>query len=106
MSSKTYTLSPAKIGNSAGFRLPASFYRDNPQFANATGWVEVVAKDTLLIKVEPHTFEDEDDSNDLMLSLFLDFITKDALKYSDRLEAYTEAMAQDDDELLAGVELD
>ena len=106
MSSKTYTLSPAKIGNSAGFRLPASFYRDNPQFANAMGWVEVVAKDTLLVKLEPSPLETEDEENELMLSLFLDFITKDALKHSDRLEAYTEAMAQDDDELLVGVELD
>jgi antitoxin PrlF len=106
MSAKTYTLSPAKIGNSAGFRLPASFYRDNPQFANAMGWVEVVAKDTLLVKLEPRTLETEDDDNDLMLSLFLDFITKDALKNEHRLEAYTEAMALDDDELLAGVELD
>ena len=106
MSSKTYTLSPAKIGNSAGFRLPASFYRDNPQFANAMGWVEVVAKDTLLVKLEPSPLETEDEENELMLSLFLDFITKDALKHSDRLEAYTEAMAEDDDELLVGVELD
>ena len=46
------------------------------------------------------------ENNELMLSLFLDFITKDALKNSDRLEAYTEAMAQDDDELLEGVEID
>ena len=106
MSSKTYTLSPAKIGNSSGFRLPASFYRDNPQFANATGWVEVVATDTLLIKLEPIASESEDDGDGLMLSLFLDFITKDALKHSDRLEAYTDAMEKDDDELLAGVELD
>ena len=106
MSSKTYSISPAKIGNSTGFRLPASFYRDNPQFANATGWVEVVAQDTLLIKLEPSSPESEDEDNELMLSLFLDFITKDALKHSDRLEAYTEAMAKDDDELLAGVELD
>jgi antitoxin PrlF len=39
-----------------------------------------------------------------LLSLFLDFLTKDALKNSDRLEAYTEEMSQEDDELLAGVE--
>ncbi len=107
MSSKTYTLSPAKIGNSSGFRLPASFYRDYPQFTNATGWVEVLANDTLLIKLEPVAPEAEDDEgNELILSLFLDFITKDALKNSDRLEAYTEAMAKEDDELLAGVDLE
>jgi antitoxin PrlF len=108
MRSKTYSLAPAKIGNSSGFRLPVSFYRDHPRFANATGWVEVLADDTLLIKLEPVEVERESDeeNNELMLSLFLDFITKDALKNSDRLEAYTEAMAQDDDELLEGVEID
>ncbi len=108
MSSKTYTLSPAKIGNSLGFRLPASFYHDNPQFANATGWVKVLPDNTLLVKLEPVTPEadEEEEDDNLMLSLFLDFITKDALKNSDKLEAYTEAMAQEDDELLAGVELD
>jgi antitoxin PrlF len=108
MRSKTYSLAPAKIGNSSGFRLPVSFYRDHPRFANATGWVEVLGDDTLLIKLEPVTNEpaSDEENNELMLSLFLDFITKDALKNSDRLEAYTEAMAQDDDELLEGVEID
>lgn len=107
MNAKTYPLSPAKIGNSSGFRLPASFYRDHPQFNNATGWVEVVADNTLLVKLEPAPLEPEEEEEDnLILSLFLDFITKDALKNSDRLEAYTEAMAQDDDELLAGVDLE
>lgn len=108
MGSKTYSLAPAKIGNSLGFRLPVSFYRDHPRFANATGWVEVLTDDTLLVKLEPVTNESEsnEENNELMLSLFLDFITKDALKNSDRLEAYTEVMAQDDDELLEGVEID
>jgi antitoxin PrlF len=41
----TYPLTPAKIGNAAGFRLPASFYRDHPQFVNATGWIEVLSDD-------------------------------------------------------------
>ena len=108
MNSKIYTLSPSKIGNSSGFRLPVSFYRDNPQFTNATGWVEVLTDNTLLIKLEPPTSEPEEEEADdsLMLSLFLDFVTKDALKNSDHLEAYTEAMSQEDDELLAGVEVE
>jgi antitoxin PrlF len=42
-----------------------------------------------------------------MLSLFLDFLTKQALLNPDaELEAYTEAMAAEDEELMAGVELD
>jgi antitoxin PrlF len=129
MSSKTYILSPAKIGNASGFRLPASFYRDHPQFTNATGWVEVLANDTLLIKLETVEPALEEEGDEVILSLFLDFITKDALKNSggmhsarealplenregfpkelgNRLEAYTEAMAQEDDELLAGVDLE
>ena len=101
-----YPLSPARIGNSSGFRLPASFYRDHPEFVNATGQVQVIAKDTLLVKLErvdTLAYESEDD---LMLSLFLDIITKAALRDPSHLEAYTEAMAQEDDDLLTGIEID
>jgi antitoxin PrlF len=106
MTDRTYPLAPAKIGNASGFRLPASFYRDHPQFVNATGWVEVLSDDTVLVKLEPQPVEAESDSDDLMLSLFLDFITKDALTNPEQLEAYTEAMSDEDDELLAGVVVD
>ena len=41
-----------------------------------------------------------------MLSLFLDLVTKDALTNPEQLEAYTEEMADEDDELLAGVVVD
>jgi antitoxin PrlF len=41
-----------------------------------------------------------------MLSLFLDLITKDALTNPENLEAYTEEMSDEDDELLAGVVID
>ncbi|MEE3718564.1 hypothetical protein V2H45_17630 [Tumidithrix elongata RA019] len=107
MTAKTYPLTPAKIGNASGFRLPASFYRDHPQFVNAAGWVEMLSDDTLLVKLEPNQVNlDEEDEQELMLSLFLDFITKDALQTPSNLEPYTEAMAQADDELLAGVVID
>jgi antitoxin PrlF len=106
MTNPTYPLAPAKIGNAAGFCLPASFYRDHPQFVNATGWVEVLSDDTVLVKLEPQPIEPVYDSEDLMLSLFLDFITKDALTNPENLEAYTEEMSDDDDELLAGVVID
>ncbi len=101
MTNPTYPLAPAKIGNASGFRLPASFYRDHPQFINATGWVEVLSDDTVLVKLEPQPIEP--DSEDLMLSLFLDLITKDALTNPENLQAYTEEMSDNDDELLAGV---
>jgi hypothetical protein len=48
----------------------------------------------------------EPEGDELILGLFLDFITKDVLQNNAHLEAYTEAMAQDDDELLSGVELE
>jgi antitoxin PrlF len=111
MTNPTYPLAPAKIGNASGFRLPASFYRDHPQFVNATGWVEVLSDDTVLVKLEPQpitkgasgAIETVSDSNDLMLSLFLDLITKDALTNPENLKAYTQKMSDNDDELLAGV---
>jgi antitoxin PrlF len=106
MTNPTYPLAPAKIGNASGFRLPASFYRDHPQFVNATGWVEVLSDDTVLVKLEPQPIEPASDAEDLMLSLFLDLITKDALTNPENLEAYTEEMSDDDDELLAGVVID
>jgi antitoxin PrlF len=106
MTNPTYPLAPAKIGNASGFRLPASFYRDHPQFVNATGWVEVLSDDTVLVKLEPQTVESVSDSDDLMLSLFLDLITKDALTNPQNLEAYTQEMSDADDELLAGVVID
>jgi antitoxin PrlF len=104
MTNPIYPLAPAKIGNSSGFRLPASFYRDRPQFVNATGWVEVLNDNTLLVRLKPQPVEP--DSDDLMLSLFLDLVTKDALTNPEHLEAYTEEMADEDDELLAGVIID
>jgi antitoxin PrlF len=104
MTNPTYPLAPAKIGNASGFRLPASFYRDLPQFVNAAGWVEVLNDNTLLVRLEPQPVEP--DSDDLMMSLFLDLVTKDALTNPEHLEAYTEEMADEDDELLAGVVID
>lgn len=106
MTDKIYPIAPAKIGNAAGFRLPASFWRDRPQFVNASGWVEVLSDDTLLIKLEPQPIAAESDAEDLIMSLFLDLITKDALSNPQHLEAYTEEMAAEDDELLAGVIVD
>lgn len=105
MTKKRYNLTWAKIGNGSGFRLSADFFKDNPQFKEAKGAVEVIGPDTLLVRLQPQLLEEEDD--ELMLSLFLDFITKQALSNPDvELEAYTEVMAAEDEELIAGVELD
>jgi antitoxin PrlF len=45
--------------------------------------------------------------DELMLSLFLDFILEQSLSNPVQgIEAYTEAMAYEDDELMAGVGID
>jgi len=57
MSQKRYKLSWAKIGNAAGFRLSANFFKDYPQFAKAEGAVEVIKPDTLLVRLQPRSVE-------------------------------------------------
>jgi antitoxin PrlF len=66
----------------------------------------ILSDDTVLVKIEPQKVESVSDSDDLMLSLFLDLITKDALTNPQNLEAYTQEMSDADDELLAGVVID
>jgi antitoxin PrlF len=107
MNSNTYPLTPAKIGNASGFRLPAAFYRDHPQFVNASGTVELIDDRLLLVKLAPNPSDrPENDEHELMLSLFLDLISKDILQNPTNLEPYTEAMSQADEELLTGVNIE
>ena len=99
-----YRVTPARIGNSSGLRLPAAFYRDHPQFAGAAGQVEVLSDDTLLLRLESTEQQDsEAEEEGLMLGLFLDFLSRQALTTDQGPVLYTEAMAAEDDELLAGV---
>ncbi len=107
MASAPYRVTPARIGNSAGLRLPAAFYRDHPQFAGAAGQVEVLSDNTLLLRLEspePQNTDAEEDS--LMLGLFLDFLSRQALSADQGPVLYSEAMAAEDDDLLAGVSID
>ena len=107
MASSRYRVTPAQIGNSFGLRLTAAFYRDHPQFKAAPGQVEVLSNDTMLLRFEPSErpgAEPEDES--LMLGLFLDLLTHEALTAAAGPVPYTEAMAAEDDELLAGVTVD
>lgn len=107
MASSRCRVTPAQIGNSSGLRLPAAFYRDHPQFTGAPGQVEVLSNDTMLLRFEPserQSREPEDES--LMLGLFLDLLTRQALTAAAGPVPYTEAMAAEDDELLAGYTLD
>ncbi len=107
MSTSPYRITAAQIGNSSGLRLPAAFYRDHPQFQGASGQVEVLSSNTLLLRLEPQVQADtEPEDESLLLGLFLDFLTRQALMGGPGPRLYTEAMAADDDALLAGVEVD
>ena len=107
MAVSPYRVTPARIGNSSGLRLPAAFYRDHPQFAGAAGQVEVLDDRTLLLRLEPEEQQQgEAEEDSLMLGLFLDFLSRQALTADQGPVLYTEAMAADDDELLAGVTVD
>lgn len=107
MAAAPYRVTPARIGNSSGLRLPAAFYRDHPQFNSAAGHVEVLNDTTLLLRLEtPDLPEAEAEDDSLMLGLFLDFLSRQALKADDGPVLYSEAMAAEDDDLLAGVTVD
>lgn len=107
MAASPYRVTAAQIGNSSGLRLPAAFYRDHPQFQGAPGQVEVLDGNTLLLRLEPQLEgEPEPEDETLLLGLFLDFLTRQALRGEPGPRLYTEAMAADDEALLAGVELD
>jgi antitoxin PrlF len=101
---KAYSLRNTKIGNSNGFRLPVEFYRDNPQFADVDGWIEVTSETTAIIKIDPPDLTEETE-NSLMMRLFLDFALTTALKNQD-LQPYTAEMSATARALIDGVELD
>ena len=104
MASSLYRVTPAQIGNSSGLRLPAAFYRDHPEFSGAPGQLEVLSNNTLLLRFEPsETQNGEPEDESLMLGLFLDLLTREALTVENGPAPYTEAMAAEDDELLACV---
>jgi len=107
MAISPHRVTPARIGSCSSLRLPAPFYRDHPQLAGAAGQVEVLDDSTLLLRLEPgEQQQGEAEEKSLMLGLFLDFLSQQALTAAQGPVLYTEAMAADDDELLAGVTVD
>ena len=107
MAASPYRVTPARIVNSSGLRLPAAFYRDHPQFSGAGGQVKVLADNILLMRLEasePQEQESKDES--LILGLCLDFLSREALVPEVGAIFYTEAMATEDEDLLAGVAVD
>ena len=104
-SNNNYPVSPAKIGNQDGYRLPRAFSKDHPELVGASGHVEVLDENTLLVRLNP-VEKTEEDKDDVMMSLFLDFLMKSAIEEPNSIVAYTENMSQEANELLAGVEID
>jgi antitoxin PrlF len=102
MTRKIYKASWARIGNSSGYRLSGSFFKENPQFSEVGGTAQVIDSDTILIRREAQE-QKEQKEDELMLSLFLGSLMKQSLSNSSEIEAYTEAMAAEDDALIAGV---
>jgi antitoxin PrlF len=106
MKRKSYPISPAKIGNQQGFRLPRAFYQDYPYLTETSGQIEVLNDDTLLIRLEAKKSENQEEEDSLMMSLFLDFLMKDGIKNPDQLIPYTAEMSTEIDDLLTNVELE
>ncbi|MFM2315231.1 MAG: hypothetical protein RLZZ04_4507 [Cyanobacteriota bacterium] len=104
-SQNNYPVSPAKIGNQDGYRLPRAFSKDHPELVGASGHVEVLDGNTLLVRLNP-VEKTEEDKDDVMMSLFLDFLMKSAIEEPNSLVPYTENMSREANELLAGVEID
>jgi antitoxin PrlF len=104
MPNRSYKVTWSKIGNSSGFRIESAFVKENPQLAGASGEVEVINSDTLLVRLKPQQLEQE--KEELMLSLFLDFVMENGLSNSGEIENYTEEMAAEDENLIAGVVID
>ena len=106
MKRKTYSISPAKIGNQDGFRLPRLFSLEHPQLVKASGEVEVLDEQTLLVRLQPTEREEDTEEDGVMMTLFLEFLMKDAISHPDNLIPYAQEMSTKLDELLAGVEID
>ena len=102
---KNYSISPAKIGNQDGFRLPRAFSKDYPHLVAANGYVEVLDDNTLLVRLDPNetSEEEDDDSESLTMSLFLDTLMKEVIKEPSSLVPYTEEMSEEISELLSDV---
>jgi antitoxin PrlF len=106
MAPKNYSISPAKIGSQDGFRLPKAFSHDHPHLVTAKGHIEMVDEHTFLVHFDPDEDLEADEDESLMLKLFLDTLMKFAIEKPDSLTPYTQQMADEMDNLLAGVTVD
>ncbi|MFN6460709.1 MAG: hypothetical protein RMZ41_002540 [Nostoc sp. DedVER02] len=106
MAVKSYPVTHAKVGNQDGFRLPRAFSKDYPHLANASGHIEVLSDNTFLVRLETDNVDEADGDEGIMMSLFLDFLMKDAMQNPSKLVPYTQEMSEEMDDLLADVVID
>lgn len=106
MTVKIYPITHAKVGNQDGFRLPRAFSKDYPHLANASGHIEVLSDNTFLVRLETDNVDEADEDEGIMMSLFLDFLMKDAMQNPSQLVPYTQEMSDEMDDLLADVVID
>jgi len=106
MADKIYPITHAKVGNQDGFRLPRAFSKEYPHLANASGYIEVLSENTLLVRLESGSVDEADETEGVMMSLFLDFLMKNAMQNPSELVAYTKEMSDEMDDLLTDVLVD
>ncbi|MBG1260141.1 hypothetical protein [Nostoc commune] len=106
MAIKSYPITHAKVGNQDGFRLPRAFSKDYPHLANASGHIEVLSDNTFLVRLETDNVDEADEDEGIMMSLFLDFLMKNAMQNPSQLVPYTQEMSDEMDDLLADVVID
>jgi antitoxin PrlF len=106
MDTKIYPITHAKVGNQDGFRLPRAFSKDYPHLANASGYLQVLSDNTFLVRLETDNVDEVDEEEGIMMSLFLDFLMKDAMQNPSKLVPYTQEMSDEMDDLLADVVID
>jgi antitoxin PrlF len=106
MASKSYPITPAKVGNQDGFRLPRAFSKDYPHLVSANGYLEVLDENTLLVRLVRSEIEEDEEPESLMMSIFLDTLMKEAMIDPSSLVPYTQEMSDEMDELLKDVTLE
>ncbi|WP_138497648.1 hypothetical protein [Nostoc sp. PA-18-2419] len=106
MVGKSYPVTHARVGNQDGFRLPRAFSKDYPHLANASGYIEVLSDNTFLVRLETDNVDEVHEDESIMMSLFLDFLMKDAMQNPSKLVSYTQEMSDEMDDLLADVVID
>jgi antitoxin PrlF len=74
----------------------------------AKGHIEMIDENTFLVHLEPDRSleSDLDDEESVMMKLFLDSLLKFAIAKPNSLTLYTQEMADEMDQLLAGVVVD